>query len=70
MKERYSCYDFQILCKWIDGDWRYVYEIYGYGFPPYDDGIIESDEWFESKGEARLAAIGHISKLEDGHDYD
>jgi len=45
---------------------RYVYEIYGTGCLPYDDGVIESSEWFDTEQEARYAAIGHITLLENG----
>lgn len=45
-------------------NWQgWVYEIY----TQFDDVlIIESEEWFDSKGRASLAAIGHINLLENG----
>ena len=61
-REKYSYYEFEIKSKNIG----YVYEIYGTGCLPYDDGVIESDEWFDTEQEARFAAIGHIDLLENG----
>lgn len=48
----------------LDEKWNgWVYEIY----TQFDDVLIhESDEWFDSKGEASLAAIGYITLLENG----
>lgn len=41
----------------------WVYEIY----TQFDDVLIrESEEWFDSEGQAGFAAIGHISLLENG----
>ncbi len=36
--------------------------------PDYKGKVVlrESDEWYDSEGRARLAAIGHISLLENG----
>lgn len=62
MIERYSYYDFQI--KPHDNN-TWVYEIHTDGCPPYWNGIVDSDEWFETEQEARFAAIGHITKLEN-----
>lgn len=48
----------------LNETWKgWVYEIY-----TQFDGvlIIESNEWFDNKGSAELAAIGHISLLENG----
>ena len=44
--------------------WGYV--IYTEGCPPYDNGYIDSEEWFDTSEEARFAAIGHITKLANG----
>lgn len=66
MIEKYGCYEYEIFGGNADENWVYRYEIYGEGCLPYDDGVIESDEWYETEEEARFAAIGHISKLEDG----
>ena len=72
--EKYSCYEFEIFgalveCAGItESEFLYRYEIYGEGCPPYDDGVIESDDYYETEQEARFAAIGHITKLEDGPD--
>ena len=79
MKERYSCYEFRIKENYIMEETfeltisvppRYVYEIYTEGCKPYDDGIIESEELFETEQEARFAAIGHIDQLENGGIYE
>lgn len=63
MIEKYSCYEF-LICA--DKFGRFHYEIYTEGCQPYDDGLIESNEWFDTAQEARYAAIGHISLLENG----
>ena len=42
------------------------YIIYTEGCYPYDDGKIKSDEWYDTQQEARFAAIGHITLLENG----
>jgi hypothetical protein len=61
-REKYSYYEFRVKkCKA-----GFDYEIYGTGCHPYDDGIIEADEWFDTEEEARFAAIGHITLLENG----
>lgn len=45
-------------------EWRgWVYDIY---HQENDKFVRESSEWFESMGEAKLAATGHISLLENG----
>lgn len=62
MKERYSCYEFRIK----QCNTGFDYEIYGTGCIPYDDGVIKSLEWYDTEQEARFAAIGHISLLENG----
>ena len=71
MREKYSCYEFEIKSGYKttdpnDNEEIYFYFIYGTGCSPYDDGVIESSEWFESEQEARFAAIGHINLLENG----
>lgn len=69
MKEKYSCYDFEIE-SYPDDDYPdtkyYYYKIYGEGCYPYDDGVIESSEYYDTIQEARFAAIGHIDLLENG----
>ena len=65
MIEKYSCYKFEII---QDFNETWIYKIYGEGCPPYDDGIIDSEEWYDTEQEARFAAIGHITKLENGPD--
>lgn len=76
MREKYSCYEYEVIHekvpvwsrsgekdKAVNG---FVYKIYGEGCYPYDDGVIDSEEWFESKQEARFMAIHHIDLLESG----
>lgn len=76
MKEACGYYEFKVFHelipvwgtngktdKTVNG---YVYKIYGEGCYPYSDGVIDSDEWFESEQEARFAAIDHITLLENG----
>ena len=70
-KEKYSCYEFEILkVVYAERDGRmnmgYIYEIYSDGCQPYDDGLIESDEYFDTEQQARFAAVGHIDLLENG----
>lgn len=75
-REKYSCYEFEIFHelvpiwsaagktdKTVNG---YTYKIYSEGCKPYDDGIIESSEWFDTEQEARFAVIGNIDLLENG----
>jgi hypothetical protein len=63
MIEKFSEYHFSIK-KLKDNKW--IYFIYPEGCYPYDDGVIESDDYYEAEQEARFAAIGHITKLENG----
>lgn len=65
MIEKYSLYEFEIFSGNVDGKWLYHYEIYGEGCYPYDDGVIESNDYYETEQEARFAAIGHITALEN-----
>ena len=69
--EKYSCYEFEIF-EHPDDDYPaekyYYYKIYSDGCPPYDDGVIEDPNGYESEQQARFAAIGHITKLENGPD--
>jgi len=60
--EKYSCYKFEVQ-EYMG---RYDYIIYTGGCYPYCDGKIESSDWFDTKQEARFAAIGHIDLLENG----
>jgi diadenosine tetraphosphatase ApaH/serine/threonine PP2A family protein phosphatase len=63
MIEQFSCYKFEIEYD-IKFGWFYI--IHGSGCPPYDDGKIESDDFFDTEQEARFAVIGHITLLENG----
>jgi|KBSSwiStaDraftv2_1062776.scaffolds.fasta_scaffold100696_5 hypothetical protein len=73
--EKFSCYEFEVRChdvpgwgenidKWVKG---YFYVIFDPDYKPCEQTIIrESDEYFDHEGSARLAAIGHITLLENG----
>lgn len=67
--EKFSCYEFEIF-EHPDDDYPtdkyYTYKIYTEGWAPYDDGVIDSEDSFDSAQRARFAAIGHISLLEEG----
>lgn len=63
MKEKYSYHEFVIE---YDVDFGWYYLIYTTGCKPYYDGVIESEDFFDSEQEARFAAIGHITLLENG----
>ena len=64
--EKFSLYNYEVMQTIVgqayDG---WVYVIY---HPDYKGKVIlrESDEWYDSENRARLAAIGHISLLENG----
>ncbi len=74
-REKHSYYEFKIF-EHPDDDYPadkwYSYKIYGSGCHPYDDGVIEDPNGYDTEQEARFAAIGHITRLEDGEepDYD
>lgn len=73
--EKFSCYEFEIrshevpgwdenVDKWVKG---YFYVIFDPYYKPCEQTIVrEADEYFENEQQARLAAIGHISLLENG----
>lgn len=62
--EKYSYYQFKVFQS-SGSDWSgWVYEIHSQDKTP--ELIRESEEWFDSEVRARLAAIGHISLLENG----
>jgi len=67
MKEKCGYYEFEVYEYWpslhLDKAQGYCYTIYK---PGSEDIVRESEEWFESEMRARLAAIGHISLLENG----
>lgn len=77
MMEKFSFYEFEIKShdvpgsndgedtnKWVKG---YFYVIYNPDYVPSEHTVIrEADEYFDSENQARLAAIGHISLLENG----
>ena len=69
--EKYGCYEFEvrkydgIIYTVVSNGWDYV--IYDPDYKPSDLTIIrESSEWFDNETRAKLAAIGHISLLENG----
>ena len=67
--EKFSCYEFEIFEHQDDdypADKWYSYKIYTEGCPPYYDGVLEDTNGYETEQEARFAAIGHITLLENG----
>lgn len=56
--------DYYQFIAFEDNEHEWVYEIYTLDDKP--SLVVESNEWFDSEGEAGLAAIGHISLLENG----
>tara|TARA_R110000868_G_C10972576_1_gene770464 strand:- start:1528 stop:1725 length:198 start_codon:yes stop_codon:yes gene_type:complete len=62
--KKFSYYQYRVF-ESTGKDWSgWVYEIYSQDKVP--ELIRESDEWFDSQTQAGLAAIGHISLLENG----
>ena len=79
-EERYSYYDYEIWV-YMDDDYpaqesHYYYKIVDndgrHKFWTGSNVIRESEDTFDTAQEAMFAAIGHITKLEDGEepDYD
>jgi hypothetical protein len=63
MIEKHSFYEFEVLPS--DDVWVYV--IFDSDYKPSLHTIIrESDEWYDTEAEARIAAIEHIDALESG----
>ncbi len=66
--EKYSLYEFSVFEN-TDGE-GFVYEIYtddvDYINWMRTNVLRESSEWFDTEFQARCAAIGHISLLENG----
>ncbi len=46
----------------------YAYKIYTSGCWPYDDGVVEDPNGYDSPQECRFAAIGHITELQNPDD--
>lgn len=71
MKKKYSCYEFEVKKSIVMIEEKailtFVYELHGSGCYPYDDGVIESDEWYSTSDQAKKAAIEHIDRLESGN---
>ncbi len=68
-REKYSYYEFEIFEHPDDdypADKYYSYKIYTEGCMTYYDGVIESSNGFDTEQEARFAAVGHISLIENG----
>jgi len=72
MMEKYSCYEFEIRCHDVPGWGEFVNQwVKGYFYIIFDPAckdrmIVEANEYFDSEQQARLAAIGHITLLENG----
>lgn len=63
MIEKYSFYEFKIVPE----QEMFGYEIYCPDYPSTKTNILRvSDESFDTEQEARFAAIGHITLLEEG----
>lgn len=61
--EKYSYYMFEV----INDEDAWVYVIFDPNYKPSLQTIIrESDEWFDTEEEARVAAKEHIDALENG----
>ena len=58
---KFSLYEYEIL----EQEQGWVYEILD---PDYKSRVVlrEAGEWYDSYAQANLAAIGHISLLENG----
>ena len=63
MIEQYSYYKFETDYDIKKG---FFYKIHGLPCLPYDDGKIESSDYFDSQAQARFSAISHIDLLENG----
>ena len=79
MIEKYSCYEFEVFYSsgvipipgspehWEGWIYKILLDDPQMKFWTGEDSI-ESDEHYDTEQEARFAAIGHISNLEDGPD--
>lgn len=69
MELYYEYHNFEIIAH-PDDDYPstkyYEYKIYGFACLPYDDGIIISDECYDTLLEAEHAARKHIDSLVNG----
>jgi len=69
--ETYGNLDFIVYENWPNA---HRMKPLGFCYTIYKKGtkriLQESQEWFESEGEARLAAIGHISLIQQGVEHD
>lgn len=79
MKHKYSCYEYEIMPTEVtisstseheEYKTGYYYKIYGEGCHPTVKGVIDSDEWYETEGDAVFYAEKHIDELENGSDYE
>lgn len=72
-REKYSFYDFEIFEHTDDccpvSKW-YSYKIYSQRSSPYDEGVIEGKDGYDTAQEARFAAIGHITFMEQENKND
>lgn len=74
--KKYSCYEYEVnkylhceTCGYYETKLYkegYDYKIKTTGCYPYDDGIIDSDEWYDTETQADQAAKEHIDRLENG----
>ena len=67
--EKYSYYEFETVGQDIDTvEQKFHYIIYLENNYLGQEDWIESDDYFETRQEARFAAIDYINKLESGPD--
>jgi len=60
---KFSTYEYELILN--DKGWYYI--IYDPDYDASDSTIIrQSDDWYDSETRANLAAIGHITLLEQG----
>ena len=64
--EKYSCYNYIIHKQIPPAQEGFTYEILLENNYLGHAESIESEEWYDTEQEARFAAIGHITLLENG----
>ncbi len=64
MRMKYSCYEYTLTKIRAEDTWDYIIHCYNDVLYCTDD--IESDETYETREDAKQAAIDHIDRLESG----
>jgi hypothetical protein len=63
MIRKFNAYEYELIKN--EGGWYYI--IYDPDYDASESSIIrQSDDWHDSEWRANLAAIGHISLIENG----